>query len=135
MDECGAWDVRSWWSMWDVYVFGSGRRGWRGGWMDERIMFGLYQSCWNRGSVGRVSVFWLRWCGWCRWGVGRGLDQGLEGWGGVMYVWGASLDYLCRWQVQVYVYCVWRIPAHLRCTQCSILLHLMDICFLTCIYL
>ena len=31
--------------------------------------------------------------------------------------------------------CVWRIPAHLRCTQCSILLHLMDICFLTCICL
>ena len=27
------------------------------------------------GSVGRVSA--LRWCGW---GVGRGLDQGLEGW-------------------------------------------------------
>ena len=33
------------------------------------------------------------------------------------------------------VYCAWRIPAHLRCTQCSILLHLMDICFLTCICL
>ena len=33
---------------------------------------------------------------------------------------------LCRWQVQVSVYCAWRIPAHLRCTQCSILLHLMD---------
>ena len=46
-----------------------------------------------------------------------------------------SLDSLCRWQVQVFVYCAWRIPAHLRCTQCSILLHLMDICFLTCIYL
>ena len=44
-----------------------------------------------------------------------------------------SLDSLCRWQVQVSVY--WRIPAHLRCTQCSILLHLMDICFLTCICL
>ena len=45
------------------------------------------------------------------------------------------LDSLCRWQVQVSVYCAWRIPAHLRCTQCSILLHLMDICFLTCICL
>ena len=33
------------------------------------------------------------------------------------------------------MYCVWRIPAHLRCTQCSILLYLMDICFLTCICL
>ena len=46
-----------------------------------------------------------------------------------------SLDSLCRWQVQVSVYCAWRIPAHLRCTQCSILLHHMDICFLTCICL
>ena len=46
-----------------------------------------------------------------------------------------SLDSLCRWQVQVSVYCAWRIPAHLRCTLCSILLHLMDICFLTCICL
>ena len=33
------------------------------------------------------------------------------------------------------MYCAWRIPAHLRYTQCSILLHLMDICFLTCICL
>ena len=34
MDECGAWDVSSWWSMGDVYVFGSGRCGWGGGeWM------------------------------------------------------------------------------------------------------
>ena len=29
--------------------------------MDEIIGFGLYQSCRDRGSVGRVSVFWLRW--------------------------------------------------------------------------
>ena len=54
--------------------------------MDERIGFGLYQSCVNKGSVGRVSVFWLRWCGWCRLGVCRVLEQGLEGWGGVMSV-------------------------------------------------
>ena len=46
-----------------------------------------------------------------------------------------SLGSLCRWQVQVSVYCAWWIPAHLSCTQCSILLHLMDICFLTCICL
>ena len=46
-----------------------------------------------------------------------------------------SLAYLCRWQVQVFVYCAWRIPEHRRYTQCSILLHLMDICFLTCICL
>ena len=41
-----------------------------------------------------------------------------------------SLDSLCKWQVQVSVYCAGRIPAHLRCTQFSILLHLIDICFL-----
>ena len=55
------------------------------------IEFGLYQSHGNRGSVGRV--FALRWC---RWGGIGGLDQGLEGWGGVMYVCVVSLDYLCR---------------------------------------
>ena len=65
--------------------------------------------------------------------MGRGLGQG-SGAVGWCYVC-VSLDYLCRWQVQVSVYCAWRIPAHLRCTQCSILLHLMDICFLTCICL
>ena len=49
---------------------------WRGG---ERIGFGHYQSCGNKGSVGRV--FWLQWCR----GVSMGrLDQVLEGWGGVM---------------------------------------------------
>ena len=39
-----------------------------------------------------------------------------DGWGGVM-----SLDYLYIWQVYVSVYCTRRIPAHLRCTQYSIL--------------
>ena len=50
--------------------------------MDEIIRFGLYQSCLDKGSVGRVSVFWLRWCGWCSWGVGRGLGpwSGGMGW-------------------------------------------------------
>ena len=69
----------------DVYVFGSGRRGWRGGWVDDRIVFGLYQSCRNRGSVERVSVF--EFCG--MGGIGGewvSLGQGLEGWGGVMSV-------------------------------------------------
>ena len=46
-----------------------------------------------------------------------------------------SPDYLCRWQVQVSVYCARQILAHLMCIQCSILLHLMDICFLPCICL
>ena len=40
----------------------------------------------TRGSVGRVSVCGVRWCGWRRWGVEWRLDQGLEGWGGVMFV-------------------------------------------------
>ena len=44
------------------------------------------------------------------------LGPGSGGVGGIM-----SLDYLCRWQIQIFVYCVWRISAHLRCTQCSIL--------------
>ena len=47
--------------------------------MDERIGFRLYQSCWNKGSVGRVSVLWLTWCGWCRWGVGKRLGPGSVG--------------------------------------------------------
>ena len=49
-----------------------------------------------------------------------------------MYVCIVSLDFLCIWQIQVPVYCVCRIPAHLRCIQCSVLLHLIDIFFLTC---
>ena len=59
-------------------------------------------------------------------GVGRGLDQGLEGWGGVMTV---SRDSLCRWQVQVSVYGARRIPAHLRFTSAySVCGHILDIC-------
>ena len=67
--ECG--DEKRWWSM----CLDQGGVG-------EWIGFWLYQSCGNKGSVGRVSVFGLRWCG--EW-VG-GLDQDLEGWGGVMSV-------------------------------------------------
>ena len=50
-------------------------------WVDrgEWIVFGLYQSCGKRGSVVRVSVFWLRLCGWCMWRVGRGLGPGSGG--------------------------------------------------------
>ena len=36
-------------------------------------------------------------------------------WEGVMSVFVVSLDYLCRWQVQVSVYCANRISAHLMC--------------------
>ena len=58
------------------------------------------------------------------------LDQGLGGCGSVKSMCVVSLDYLCRWQVHVSVYCARRIPAHLMYTQCSILLHLIDIGFL-----
>ena len=49
--------------------------------MDERIGFGLYQSCGYRRSVGRVSVLGLLSCGWCAgvWGVGMSLELG-SGW-------------------------------------------------------
>ena len=47
-----------------------------------------------------------------------------------MFVSVLILNYLCRWQVQVSVYCARRIPAYLKCSQCSILLHLIDFCFL-----
>ena len=65
--------------MW--YVFWLGAAWVESGLVDERIGFGLYQSCGNRGTVGRVFGLW-----WCRLGVGRGLNQGLEGWAGVMCV-------------------------------------------------
>ena len=80
--------------------------------------------CFGCGGVGGVGGEWV--CG---------LGQGLGGLGGVMSVCVVSLDSLCTWQVQVSVYCATRIPAHIRCTQCSILLHLIEICFLTCICL
>ena len=53
-----------------------------------------------------------------------------------MSVFVVSVDYWCRWQVHVSVYCARRIPAHHSCIQCSILFHLIDICFLpgTCLW-
>ena len=100
------------------------------GWVNERIGFGLFHSCGNRGSVGRVSVFEL-W--WCMWAVCMRIGPGSRGIGGIMSVWVVSPDYLCRWQVHVSVYSARRTPAHLMCTQCSSMLHLIDICFLPCI--
>ena len=78
--------------------------------------------CFGCGGVGGVREEWV-----------GGLGQDLGGWG--MSVCVVSLDYLCLWQVQVSIYCARRIPAHLRCIQCSFLLHLIDICILTCICL
>ena len=74
-----------------------------------------------------VAVVWVVLGEW----VGD-LGQGLGGWYGVKSVFVVSLDFS---QVQLFVYCAKRIPAHLRCTQCSILLHIIHICFLTCISL
>ena len=56
-------------------------------------------------GCGGVGVEWV-----------RGLEQGLEKWGGGMSVWVMSLDYLHIRQVQVSVYCARWIPVHLRCT-------------------
>ena len=51
-----------------------------------------------------------------------------------MYVPVVSPDSLCKWQVQIYVYCTRRIPAHLRCNQCSILLHLISCLSYICLW-
>ena len=94
--------------------------------MGESIGFGLYQLCDMCLCLGCSGVG----------GVGGrvvGLGQSLGWWGGVMSLCVVSLDSLCRLQLWISVYYARRIPAHLRCTQCSILLHLIDICFLTCI--
>ena len=50
------------------------------------------------GGVGGVGGEWVvgEWVG-GEWVCG--LDQCLEEWGGVISVWGVSLDYMCRWQV------------------------------------
>ena len=116
-----------------------------------RGVVGVCGMCLARGGVGGEGGEWMRklglgftnpvgtgevldvcLCFGCG-GVGRwlGPGSGAVGWRYVC----VSLDSLCRWQVQVSVYCAWRIPAHLRCTLCSILLHPMFICFLTCICL
>ena len=55
----------------------------RGGMGREGVEWiGFYQSCGDRRSVGRVSVFWLRWC---VWGVCREIGPGSVR-GGVMSV-------------------------------------------------
>ena len=56
-----------------MYVFGSGRCGWRGGeWMRE-LGLGFTNPLGTGGVLDMCLVFWLRWCGW---GMGRGHGQG-----------------------------------------------------------
>ena len=92
-----------------MYVFGSGRGGrcW-GEWVT-----GLGLGFTNSGGTWGTWDMYL--CFGCVGGVGGewvgGLGQDLGGWGGVMSVCVVSLDYLCRWQVQVSVYCARQIPS------------------------
>ena len=116
-------------------MFGSGRVGGVGGEWVTRLGLGLTNSgrtlgewdiwmCIGCGGVGGIGGEWV-----------GDLVQDLGGWGGVMYVCVVSLESLCRWQVHVSVYCAKLHPVHLMCTHCSIMLHIIDICFLTCICL
>ena len=109
----------------------------------ERCVGGMYDMCMclARGGVGGV---WVTGLGlgftnsggtWGKWdmcfvvgGVGGEWVAWARVWeGGVMPVCVVSLDSLCRWQVHISVYFARWIPAHLRCTQYSIMLHLIDI--------
>ena len=69
-----------------MYVFGSGRHGWRGGERMRGLGLGFTKPvgtggvldvslCFGCSSVGGVGGEWV-----------GGLNQGLEGWGGVMSV-------------------------------------------------
>ena len=130
MDECGAWDARSWWSMWDVYVFGSGRREWRvGEWMR-----GLGLAFTN--PVGTGGVLDVCLC----FGCGRVGGMGGEWVWAWTRVWMGGMV-LCLCEVRVWISCVDDRSRYLCIVLggyrriCSLLLHLMDICFLTCICL
>ena len=93
-----------------MYVFGWGGVG--GEVSEWMIMSGFFKSYRNRDSVGRVSLFGFRWCYVC-----------------VSWESGFFLFIACP----SIVYCARRLTAHVWCIQCSILLHLIDICFLPCI--
>ena len=63
-----------------MYVFCSGWREWRGGEWMRGLILGFTNPV-GTGGVLDVCVFWLWWSRWR-----GGLDQRLEGWGGVMSV-------------------------------------------------
>ena len=52
-----------------------------------------------------------------------------------LWVWIICVDGSYRYLYTLYMYCAKQIHVHHKCTQCSILVHLIDICFLPCIYL
>ena len=84
-------------------------------------------------AMGYVSVIWLRWC-WGRVGGRFGPGSRRVGLCYVCVCCGSGCSVLIA-GLCICMYCARRIPAHLRCTQCSIMLHHIDICFLTCICL
>ena len=95
-----------------------------GGFGGERIGFELYQSWRNRGE----------------WGLCFGCGGVGEEWGGAAWamVWEGAVVLVCLCCESGFFVLmagpgIQRIPAHLRCTQCSILMHLIDLGFLTCI--
>ena len=115
-----------------------------------RGVCGICDMCLARG--GRCWGEWVRGLGLGftnprgtggKWGLCFGCGGGGEGGGLVASGEGGVVLSMCLlrvWiicvdEVQVSVYCARRIPAHLSCTQCLILLHLIDIYFITCICL
>ena len=106
-----------------MYVFGLGRRLWRGSEWMRGLGLGFTNSvgtggvldvclCFGSDGVGGEGGEW----------VGPWTTVWRVGWS--MSVCVVSQHSLCRWKVEVSVYYAWRIPAHLRCTQCSILFNL-----------
>ena len=67
--------------------------GERGEWM-RGLGLGFTNPVGTWGVLDVCLCFGVRWYGLCRWGVDRGLDQGLEGCCGVMFVLVVSLDSL-----------------------------------------
>ena len=84
-------------------------------------------ECWTCVCVW-IAVVWVEYLG-SVWDIGTGCER--VGWYYVCVSYKSRLLY--RWKVHVFVYCVMQIPAHLICTQCSILLYFINICFPQCI--
>ena len=88
--------------------------------------------CLARDGIAGDGVEWIKGLGLCFTNpVGTvgvlGPGSGRVGW------WYVCVSCESRWQVQVSVYCARQI--HFSCTQCSFMLHIIDICFPPCICL